>query len=193
MRTVASRYNPVLMSPESLAEWQAHLSMEAGAAATLLGLVFVAASINLKQIVVTPGLPGRVVETVTQFVQVLFISMMMTIPRQPGRALSAEILVVALCSWLIQMLAFAKYRQARLKNPGWWLILRIVQTHFATVPFVVTGVLLWSRVEDALYWVVPGFFFSFFAGLVNSWVLLINVGRRGHVSRPQDDRPEGDA
>jgi hypothetical protein len=38
------------MSPESLAEWQAHLLMEAGAAATLLGLVFVAASINLKRI-----------------------------------------------------------------------------------------------------------------------------------------------
>ncbi len=172
------------MSPQSLAEWQAHLAMEAGAAATLLGLVFVAASINLKQIVVTPGLPGRVVETVTQFVQVLFISMMMTIPRQPARALAAEILVVALCSWVIQLVTFARYRRARLGNPGWWLIFRIAQTHLATVPFVVAGVQLWLRFEDNVYWVVPGFFFSFFGGLVNSWVLLINVGRRGQGTQP---------
>jgi modulator of FtsH protease len=181
------------MSPESLAEWQAHLSMEAGAAATLLGLVFVAASINLKQIVVTPSLPGRVVETVAQFVQVLFISMMITIPRQPERALAVEILVVALCSWGMQMVGFARYRQARLGYPGWWLIVRILQTHLAAIPFVVGGVLLWLRFQDALYWVVPGFFFSFFAGLVNSWVLLINVGRRGHATQPNNDHSDSDA
>ncbi len=167
--------------------------MEAGAAATLLGLVFVAASINLKQIVLTPSLPGRVVETVTQFVQVLFISMMMTIPSQPVAALSVEILVVALGSWIIQMVAFARYRRARLGHPGWWLIFRILQTHLATVPFVVAGVLLWLHFEGALYWVVPGFFFSFFAGLVNSWVLLINVGRRSHATLPNGDRSDSDA
>lgn len=181
------------MSPESLAEWQAHLSMEAGAAATLLGLVFVAASINLQQIVVTPSLPGRVVETVAQFVQVLFIAMMVTIPRQPARALAAEILVVALCSWCVQMVAFARYRQARLGHPGWWLITRIVQTHCATVPFGVAGILLWLRSEDALYWLVPGFLFSFIAGLVNSWVLLINVRRRAHVTLSSTDHSDSAA
>ncbi len=178
------------MPPESLAGWQSHLSMEAGAAATLLGLVFVAASINLRQIVLTPGLPGRVVEAVVQFVQVLFMSMMMTIPLQPARALSVEILVVAVCSLVIQMVTFAKYRRARLGNPGWWLIVRITQTHLATVPFLVAGVCLWLRWADALYWMVPGFFFSFFAGLVNSWVLLINVGRRGHTTPPKDDHSD---
>jgi modulator of FtsH protease len=156
--------------------------MQAGAAATLLGLVFVAASINLKQIVVTPRLPGRVVEALAQFVQVLFIAMLMTIPRQTAPALSADILIVALCSWTIQIIVFIRYLQSRLGHPGWWLILRITQTHLATIWFVIAGVRLWLRFGDALYWVVPGFFFSFFAGLVNSWVLLITVGRRSHAA-----------
>jgi modulator of FtsH protease len=86
------------MCPESITDWQSHLSMEASAAATLLGLVFVATSINLRQIVLTPSLPGRVVEAVVQFVQVLFISMLLTIPRQSARMLSIEILGVAVCS-----------------------------------------------------------------------------------------------
>lgn len=157
------------------------------------GLVFVAASINLKQIVLTPGLPGRVVEAVAQFVQVLFISMMITIPRQLVTSLALEILVAALCSWLIQIVAFVRYRRAHLGHPRWWLIVRIVQTHLATVPFVIAAVCLWLRFEDALYWVVPGFFFSFLAGLVNSWVLLINVGRREHNMGPKNDRADSDA
>jgi len=181
------------MSPELLAEWQAHLAMESGAAATLLGLVFVAASINLKQIVVTPSLPARVVEAVVQFVQVLFVSMMITIPRQPERVVSVEIVAVAILSWIIQMVAIARYKRARSGHPRWWLVLRIAQTHFATIPFVVAGVSLWLHFEDALYWVVPGFFFSFFAGLVNSWVLLINVGRRGHATQPNNDHSDSDA
>jgi hypothetical protein len=123
-------------------------------------------------------------------VQVLFISMMISIPRQPARALAVEILVVALCSWGMQMVAFARYRRARLGYPGWWLIVRILQTHLATIPFIVAGVLLWLGFEDALYWVVPGFFFSFFAGLVNSWVLLINVGRRAHATQPDNDHSD---
>jgi hypothetical protein len=42
-----------------LADWQTLFAVQAGAAATLTGLVFVAASINLPRIIETPGLPGR--------------------------------------------------------------------------------------------------------------------------------------
>jgi hypothetical protein len=166
------------MSPELLSEWQSHLSMQAGAAATLLGLVFVAASINLARIVSTPALPGRVLESLVQFVQVLFISMLMTIPRQSSTALAIEVLAVSLLSWGFQTIVFARYHRAHLGNPSWWLVTRMALAHLAIVPFFVFGVSLFLHPMNALYWAVPGFFFSFLAGLVNSWVLLIQVGRR---------------
>jgi hypothetical protein len=166
------------MSPELLSEWQAHLSMQAGAAATLMGLVFVAASINLSMIVSTPTLPGRVLESVLQFVQVLFISMLITIPRQSSAGLGIEVLTVSFLSWAFQVLAFAQYHRAHLGNPGWWLGLRIVLAHLAIVPFFVFGAGLLFHKENAMYWAVPGFLFSFVGGLMNSWVLLIRVGRR---------------
>ena len=42
-----------------LTEWQTLVEVQAGASATLTGLVFVAASINLARIIEAPGLPPR--------------------------------------------------------------------------------------------------------------------------------------
>jgi modulator of FtsH protease len=56
-----------------LSEWQTLLAVQAGAAATLTGLVFVAVSINLASILETPGLPSRAAESIVQFLQVFFI------------------------------------------------------------------------------------------------------------------------
>src|ERR1700735_3183239 len=88
----------VLMSPDSLSEWQTLLSMQAGAAATLTGLVFVAASINLTKIVATPLLTVRVVESLVQFLQVFFVCSVMIVPHQSSFALAIEILVVSFLS-----------------------------------------------------------------------------------------------
>lgn len=63
------------MGEAALAAWQSHLSINATLAATLLGLMFVAASINVKRIVAAPALPGPVVEALVQFTRVLFIAM----------------------------------------------------------------------------------------------------------------------
>src|SRR5271154_5214211 len=92
----------VFMSLDSLSDWQSLLSMQAGAAATLTGLVFVAASINLTKIVATPLLTVRVVESLMQFLQVFFVCSMMIAPHQSSFALAIEILLVGFLSWLIQ-------------------------------------------------------------------------------------------
>jgi hypothetical protein len=181
------------MRPELLSEWQSNLSMQSSAAATLLGLVFVAASINLSTIVSTPTLPGRVVESLLQFVQVLFISMLITIPRQSADTLAVEVLTVSFLSWTFQMLAFTQYYRAHLGNPGWWLALRVVFAHLAIVPFFVFGARLVLHKEDALYWAAPGFLFSFLSRLMNSWVLLIRVARADPFRNPAPLAPNASA
>jgi hypothetical protein len=180
------------MTEGVISEWQSHLAIDASAAATLLGLVFVAASINLRSIVVTPALPGRVLEALLQFTQVLFVSMMMTIPNQTSTMLSVEILFVALFSWALQVTVFVRHNRFRRGDPRRWLIYRISQAHLATLPFIIGAVRLWIGRPDAIYWTIPGFFFSFFAGIVNSWVLLIGVGRRQHgTSGEGEDQASG--
>jgi len=165
------------MPLDSLTDWQTLLSMQASAAATLTGLVFVAASINLTKIVATPLLTVRVVESLVQFLQVFFVCSMMIVPRQSPFALAIEILVVSFISWVIQILGFVRYHRARFGNPHWWLGLRLAVTHLSTIPFFVVAIDLLLGLDSALYWSVPGFCFSFVAGLFNSWVLLIEVAR----------------
>jgi hypothetical protein len=75
-------------------DWQTLLSLQAGAAATLTGLVFVAASINLTKIVATPLLTVRVVESLVQFLQVFFVCSVMIVPHQSSFVLAIEILAV---------------------------------------------------------------------------------------------------
>jgi len=52
-----------------------------------------------------------------------------------------------------------------------------VLSQLATVPFLVAGIALLWGAPGALYCLVPGFVFSFAAGTVSAWVLLVEVMR----------------
>jgi hypothetical protein len=161
----------------SIAEWNTLLAVEAGAAATLMGLVFVALSINLSRILTVPGLPGRGAESIMQFLQVFLISTAALIPRQLERIFAIEVLAIAVVSWSAQATAQVRYLKVRTGHPWWWFVNRAVMSQFATIPFVVAGITLLLGVPGAIYWLVPGFVFSFLAGVVSAWVLLVEILR----------------
>jgi len=160
-----------------ISEWQTLVAVQAGAAATLTGLVFVAVSINLARILETPGLSGRAAESILHFLQVFFVCTVMLIPRQPMTVLAFEILTIALLSWAMQMTTQIRYAKSRSGHPRVWLVMRILQTQFAAVPFIIAALELILGWPAGVYWVVPGFVFSFVAGVANAWVLLIEILR----------------
>jgi len=161
----------------TLSEWQTLFAVQAGAAATLTGLVFVAVSINLNRIMAAPGLPGRAGESVVQFLQVFFVSTVALIPRQPLNLLGGEILAIGIGSWVFQVISQIRFKRSLPGHPWGWLIPRAVMSQFATVPFCVAGGLLLFGNPDGLYWLAPGFTFSFVAGVMSAWVLLVEILR----------------
>jgi len=165
------------MNVQSIAEWNTLLAVQAGAAATLTGLVFVAVSINLNRIMTFPGLPGRAGESILQFMEVFLISTVALIPRQPEQLLAVEFLVIGVVSWVAQVIGQIRYLRQRTGQPWSWFIHRAVLSQFATIPFLVAGITLLWGVPGALYWLVPGFIFSFVAGVVSAWVLLVEILR----------------
>jgi hypothetical protein len=52
-----------------------------------------------------------------------------------------------------------------------------VQTQLASIPFFAAAAYLLLGLPVGLYWLAPGFVFSFVAGVANAWVLLIEVVR----------------
>jgi modulator of FtsH protease len=160
-----------------MTDWNTLLALEAGAAATLIGLVFVAVSINLDRVLAYPGLPGRAAESVLQLLEVFLISTVALVPGQPERILAVEFLVIGVLFWIAPIITQVRYLLLKAGHPRWWIVLRTVLSQLATIPFCVAGIALLMGVPGALYWLVPGFVFSFVSGVVSSWVLLIEIRR----------------
>jgi hypothetical protein len=161
----------------SIAGWSNYLSVQASAAATLTGLVFVAVSINLSQILSVPGLTGRAGESLLQLLGVVIISTTALIPQQPPVALGTEILACGAVLWIVQTVLQVQYLTGKTGHPRRWGVVRIVQTQLANVPFCVSGILLLLGSPAGLYWLAPGFIFSIVSGVGNAWVLLVEILR----------------
>lgn len=167
----------LILEATSIADWNTFLAAQAGAAATLTGLVFVAMSINLSRVLSTPGLVGRAAESLLQLFNALMVATCALIPRQPLAAVGLEVLGLGVLFWVIQTTFQVQYVRKRTGHPRYWLITRMIQTHFATVPFCIAGILVLRGSAAGLYWLAPGFMFSLFAGIVGAWVLLVEILR----------------
>jgi len=153
------------------------LSVMAGAAATLTGLVFVAVSINLSRVLSTPGLTGRAGESLMQLLGVVVISTTALIPEQGAIALGVEILVMGGLLWSAQMVLQIRYIASKTGHPRWWAVVRMMQSQLANVPFCLAGILLLRGSAAGMYWLALGFMFSLVAGGANAWVLLVEILR----------------
>jgi len=67
--------------------------------------------------------------------------------------------------------------KVRTGHPRAWLAYRVGLGQLATLPFCVAGLMLLLRSPTAVYWLVPGFVFSFVASMVSAWVLLVEIRR----------------
>jgi len=160
-----------------MGEWSTLLAVQAGAAATLTGLVFVAVSINLSKIMAVHGLSGRAAESIFQLLQVFFIATAGLIPHQSDWAFGVELLVISTALWMAQLTAQLRYLSKRAGHPWSWFVTRALATQLATIPFWVAGIELLVGMPGGTYWLVPGFVFSFAAGVLSAWVLLIEILR----------------
>jgi hypothetical protein len=156
--------------------WSNFLVAEAGAAAALTGLIFVAVSINLAKILEYPGASGRAGEALTLLLGVLLICGLALVPNQPETVLGGELLAMGSFLWLTAIAAHVRFR----RPPGhlwWWLALRVTLSQLATLPFCIAGAGLIFGWRGAMYWLVPGCIFSFVAGVLSAWVLLVEILR----------------
>jgi hypothetical protein len=161
------------MSAYLPADWTSFFAAQIGAAAALTGLVIVAISINLATIVGDRPLAGRAGETVTLLTGVLVVATFGAVPGQPVWALGIEILATGLVVWVGTTIISARVGRHP-KEPRW---LREVITHGATIPIMVAGGSLMLHAGGGLYWLVPAMVMAVAGGVLNTWVLLVEVLR----------------
>lgn len=163
------------MHAYATAGWENFFVAEVGAAAALAGLLFVAVSINLGKVLSHPQLPGRAGESLFILMGVLATATLGLVPAQSSGALGAEVLAVGLIVW-----GYPISIQIGARVPGTprrWMLTRVVAHQIATLPIVAAGVSLLVGAGGGLYWLLPGTILSFVAGMLNAWVLLVEIQR----------------
>ncbi len=157
------------------AGWANFLEAAAGAASALAGLVFVALSINLARIIELPGVAGRAGETLVLLGGALIGVLVVLIPSLGARSLGALLLFVALAVWglplSVQLRALAQRRYHRLG----FTLGRMALHQAATLPFFAAALTL--PAPGALTWFAAGVVLCLAVGLINAWVLLVEILR----------------
>jgi modulator of FtsH protease len=166
---MGSAYNP--------AAWTGFFSAEVGASAALAGLIFVAVSINLAQIVKQNQLVWRCAEALLSLMGVLFSSSLCLIPDMSRLILGYELTALGVLIWAGTTLS--QVRASR-NNPYVGtreIVFHFLLTQLAAIPFAVGGVSLTRGFGGGLYWLAAGTVFSLAASLLDAWVLLIEIQR----------------
>ena len=173
MRPQTVRHFPV--ASYSALAWHEFFIGTIGAAAALTGLLFVAISINLEQILKYPQLPGRAAATLGMLVSALVVSGFGLAPRQSNSTLGIEIATVAaVAATQAVWVSVGKQTPA---EPTSWQIEHLATLLLPSIASIVGGVTLIAGAGGGFYWVMAGILLTFVSASINAWVLLVEIKR----------------
>ncbi len=148
-----------------------------GAAAALTGLLFVAVSINIEQILAIGALAGRALSTMILFVVPLAVGIVILVPEQSVAALGIELIATGLLAGALLLRINRPANRGDLESRWSWLLVRLVPSVTIPVFLVLTGVSLIAGWGGGLYWAFPAVVEAFAGGLATVWVLLVEIRR----------------
>lgn len=160
-------------SPYDLEPWHDLFVMVGGVAGALIGLLFVAISINLDRIIAGANLP-RALETVAVLVAILTVAVLGLVP-QPGWAIGVETLLLA-GGVLILVVRRLRHLGGPIEQRRFRSVPAVVLATFA-LPLVAAGLTLILGAGGGLYWLVPAMVLGFGGAVLNAWVLLVEIVR----------------
>lgn len=158
-------------------EWSDLFVASAGASAALLGLLFVAVSINLERILKYQGLPGRALEALMQLTCVLIVSLAGLVPGQSHVALGFELLLVTAVIAAIILRQPIIVADETGREPVSWKVSRWTVRLAGLVPIGVAGISLVVEAGGGLYWLAAGIVLAIAAAIAGAWVLLVEILR----------------
>jgi modulator of FtsH protease len=159
------------------AAWKDLFVAVAGASAALLGLLFVAVSINLEAILKYKGLPERALETLLLLLSVLVVAIMGLAPAQSNTAFGIEVLVLGLVMGTIAVKLPIYAADETGHEPIRWKLSRWSVRAFSIVPFLVAGLSLLLEGGGGLYWLLAGIVFATCGAVASAWVLMVEILR----------------
>jgi hypothetical protein len=164
--------------PLDLTDWAAFFTAEAGAAATLAGLLFVGVSLNLSKILGFPFLLMRAFLALLLLLAILVISSLLLVPGQSYETVGFQILLVGIPIWLGGgVIEIRGWRGLSPTQNRITYISNAILLEAATIPYLIAGAMILGNNIDGLDWLSVAIVLSFVKAVVDSWVLLVEINR----------------
>jgi hypothetical protein len=157
------------------ADWSDLYVAAAGASAALAGLVFVAVSINLDDILKGDGLPDLSLVTLLLLIGVLIVSLFGLIPGQDAESFGWKLLAFAIV-WSLLIGRFA-LRSIPKGFPLSNRASRLIMPAIGVGSYLIGSILLISGDGSGLDWVFAGFIGSIIVAMLDAWILLVEIRR----------------
>jgi hypothetical protein len=153
-----------------------------GACAALVGLLFVALSINVAQILKYPWLPARGGQTLIVLTGALLEASLMLLPDISMKPVCLVLIGCALIVWSLSLRLVLNFvcglnEQQQIVVPRDWTYGYFGLAQIATLPAVVGALFLYFGNLAGYYWIAGGLLAIFVFALLNSWILLIEILR----------------
>lgn len=160
-------------------EWQIFYATIATAAATLVGLLFVAMSLNVRMFTGNKniGLKKLAILTLTNFLYIIIFALIFLIPRQGPIGLGLPLM----CNGLAGLMSTIPHLRTLLSNIPQGIsrrntYIRAAMTLVAFVVLIIVSFLVMVRASTAsLYWLVAPMILLLISASRNTWSLLISV------------------
>lgn len=171
----------------AVAEWNDFFGAVAGAAATLIGLLFVALALSPTTMGEKgpAGLRALSEQSFLSFLSVLVIALVALIPDATPQGLAITLLIVGIQgAWRV----VGDLRRARADPDPDWRGRQALSNR--AVPAVASAICLWAATEawrgddDALSWLGVVIFLLVFSAAASCWDLLKAIGDRQRVEAP---------
>ena len=159
------------------AQWHDLCVALAGASGALLGLAFVAISFNLDAIIADKFLPSRAVETLIFFAYPLVGSLLVLTPGLSHTTIGIGLAIFAAgLIGLVQKVDLPRWRHER-DDPLTWRVSHAIPGSLLATLAAVAALAMITISIGGLYWLGGAMLVATSAGLINSWVLLVEIKR----------------
>jgi hypothetical protein len=156
--------------------WHDFATSFAGASAALLGLAFLAISFNLDAILKHRELPGRAVETLAFFAFPLFGSLLLQVPGLSNVGLGVGQAVLTTGMAVLVASDVPRWKRER-NDPLSWRLTHLAPALIIAVLSGTGTVATFASGFGGLYWLAASMVTATAAGIINSWVLLVEIKR----------------
>lgn len=167
------------MEDFGLEQWHDFGVATAGAAGALVGLLIVAISVNIREILRSKLLPARAGATIAALSAVLIGALLLLVPGQSRNWLGMELVVVSFVALVFQVrMVVVLGRDHDPAAPTGSRSLKSAVAVGQLVPVLVGGILVVAgQPSVGLAWVAAGFLAVFVFSITNAWVLMVEILR----------------